>query len=186
MKIQFEDSSGLLNCFAIWQAGSLRSSQNIMKVLKFGGTSVSKAENIEKVVEIVLSAVEKTSCVVVLSAMQGATDALINIAKAARSGDENFRAKIAKELETNHLETAKKLLSENSRDGGIFDFIENRFNELKDLCEGVFLLRELSMRTLDRIVSFGEILSTKIVAAKFNSAGIKNVWCDSRQLRRRN
>ena len=99
---------------------------------------------IEKVIEIVKTAIEKNSCVVVLSAMQGATDALINIAKAAESGDENFREKI-KELETKHFETAQKLLSENSRDGGIFDFIENRFNELKNICEGVFLLRELSV-----------------------------------------
>ena len=140
-----------------------------MKVLKFGGTSVGNAENIEKVIEIVKNEIEKDSCAVVLSAMSGTTDALINIAKAAESGDENFRLKI-KELETKHTETAQKLLSENSRDSGIFDFIENRFNELKNICEGVFLLRELSLRTLDRIVSFGEILSTKIVAAKFNSA----------------
>lgn len=151
-----------------------------MKVLKFGGTSVGNSENIGKVVEIVKNEIEKDSCVVVLSAMSGATDALINIAKTAESGDENFRIKI-KELETKHLETAKNLLGENSQDG-IFDFIENRFNELKNICEGVFLLRELSMRTLDRIVSFGEILSTKIVAAKFNSLGIENVWKDSRQL----
>lgn len=152
-----------------------------MKVLKFGGTSVGSAENIGKVVEIVGNEIEKDSCVVVLSAMSGATDALISIAKTAENGDENFRVKI-KELETKHTETAKNLLGENSHDSSIFDFIENRFNELKNICEGVFLLGELSARTLDRIVSFGEILSTKIVAAKFNSLNIENVWKDSRHL----
>ena len=152
-----------------------------MKILKFGGSSVGSAENIGKVIEIVKNASRADSCAVVLSAMSGATDALINIAKAAESGDENFRVKI-KELETKHTETAHALLGENSQDGGIFDFIENRFNELKNICEGVFLLRELSARTLDRIVSFGEMLSTKIVAAKFNSLGVENVWKDSRQL----
>ena len=151
-----------------------------MKVLKFGGSSVGSAENIEKVIEIIKNASRADSCAVVLSAMSGTTDALINIAKTAESSDENFRVKI-KELETKHLDTARKLFGENSQDG-IFDFIENRFNELKNICEGVFLLRELSLRTLDRIVSFGEILSTKIVAAKFNSLGIENVWKDSRQL----
>ena len=151
-----------------------------MKVLKFGGTSVGNAENIEKVVEIVKNSIEKDSCAVVLSAMSGATDALINIAKTAESGDDNFRVEI-KQLEATHLETAKILLGADSQDG-TFDFIENRFNELKNICEGVFLLRELSARTLDRIVSFGEILSTKIVAAKFNSSGIETVWKDSRQL----
>ena len=151
-----------------------------MKVLKFGGSSVGSAENIGKVIEIIKNASRADSCAVVLSAMSGTTDALINIAKTAESSDENFRVKI-KELETKHLETARKLFGENSQEG-IFDFIENRFNELKNICEGVFLLRELSLRTLDRIVSFGEILSTKIIAAKLNSLGIENFWKDSRQL----
>ncbi len=151
-----------------------------MKVLKFGGSSVGSAEAIEKVVEIVTKTIEKDSCAVVLSAMQSATDALIDIAKTAERGDDSFRGKI-KEIETKHQTTARKLLGENSQNG-VFDFIENRINELKNICEGVFLLRELSARTLDRIVSFGEILSTKIVAAKFNSLGIENVWKDSRGL----
>ncbi len=151
-----------------------------MKVLKFGGSSVGSAEAIEKVVEIVTNSIKEDSCAVVLSAMQSATDALIDIAKTAERGDDGFRAKI-REIETKHQTTARKLLGENSQDG-VFDFIENRINELKNICEGVFLLRELSLRTLDRIVSFGEILSTKIVAAKFNSLGIENVWKDSRQL----
>ncbi|HVE56827.1 MAG TPA: bifunctional aspartate kinase/homoserine dehydrogenase I [Pyrinomonadaceae bacterium] len=151
-----------------------------MKVLKFGGSSVGSAENIEKVVEIVGKAVEKDTCAVVLSAMQGTTDALIDVAKTAERGDDAFRSKI-REIETKHLAATRKLLGENSQDG-VFDFVENRINELRSICEGVYLLRELSLRTLDRIVSLGEILSTKIVSAKFNSLGIENVWKDSRQI----
>ncbi len=151
-----------------------------MKVLKFGGSSVGSAENIARVVGIVAKAIEKDSCAVVLSAMQGATDALIEIAKTAERGDDGFRSQI-KEIETKHQTTARALLGENSQDG-TFDFIENRINELKNICEGIYLLRELSGRTLDRIVSLGEILSTKIVSAKLNSSGIENVWKDSRQL----
>lgn len=151
-----------------------------MKVLKFGGSSVGSSENIEKVVSIVADAVKTKNCIVVLSAMQGTTDGLIEIARAAEGGDDSFRIKI-KELENKHQMTARTLLGENSQDG-VFDFIENRFNELKSICEGVFLLGELSARTLDRIVSFGEILSTKIAAAKFNSLGIENIWKDSRSI----
>lgn len=151
-----------------------------MKVLKFGGSSVGNAENIEKIVEVVGKAIENDGCTVVLSAMQGATDALIEVGKTAEKGDDSFRARI-KELEKKHLTAILALIPENSREP-ILDFIENRFNELKSICEGVYLLRELSARTLDRIVSLGEILSTKIVAAKFNSLGIENVWKDSRQL----
>ena len=65
-----------------------------MKVLKFGGSSVGSAENIEKVIEIVKNSIEKDSCAVVLSAMQGTTDALIETGRLAESGDENFRTKI--------------------------------------------------------------------------------------------
>ncbi len=149
-----------------------------MKVLKFGGSSVGNAGNIEKVIEIVRSATRKDSCAVVLSAMQGTTDALIVVGKSAEKGDDNFRAKI-KEIESKHLSAVHDLLSEQTQNG-ILDFIENRINELKSICEGVYLLRELSPRTLDRIVSLGEILLTKIVSAKFNSLGVENVWKDSR------
>lgn len=151
-----------------------------MKVLKFGGSSVGNAENVEKVVEIVRNSIEEGSCAVVLSAMQGTTDGLIDIAKTAERGDDAFRLKI-RELERKHISTARTLLGENSSDG-VFDFIENRFNELRSICEGVYLLRELSARTLDRVVSFGEILSTKIVSAKFNLLSVENVWKDSRQI----
>ena len=151
-----------------------------MKILKFGGSSVGNAENIEKVVGIVGNAIEKGTCIVVLSAMQGTTDTLIEIAKRAEKGDDAFRSKI-REIEKKHLETARILLGENSSDG-VFDFIENRINELRSICEGVYLLRELSARTLDRVVSFGEILSTKIVSARFNLLGVENVWKDSRQI----
>ena len=151
-----------------------------MKVLKFGGSSVGSAENIEKVIEIVRRSIETDACAVVLSAMQGTTDNLIDAAKTAERGDDSFRAKI-REIDARHQTAARSLLGESSQDG-VFDFIENRINELRNICEGVYLLRELSARTLDRIVSFGEILSTKIAAAKFNALGIENVWKDSRQL----
>ena len=151
-----------------------------MKVLKFGGSSVGNAENIEKVVEIITDAIKKDSCVVVLSAMQGATDALIKTGKLAESGDEKFREKIG-ELEKKHSEAVRALLSISGQ-SGLLSFVEERVNELRKICEGVFLLRELSPRTLDRIVSFGEILSTKIVSAKLDSLGIENVWADSREL----
>jgi len=151
-----------------------------MKVLKFGGSSVGSAENIEKVVEIVVKAIENDFCVVVLSAMQSTTDALIDVGKSAERGDDNFRAKI-KEIENRHLAAARALLAENTSDG-VFDFIENRINELRSICEGVYLLRELSPRTLDRIVSVGEILSTKIFAVKLSSLNVGNVWKDARGL----
>jgi len=112
-----------------------------------------------------------------LSAMHGTTDALIEVGKTAESGDESFREKI-RAIAENHLETIRALMSENA----VANFVKANIAELAQICEGVFLLRELSPRTLDRIVSFGEILSTKIVSAKFDSVSIENVWKDSREL----
>jgi aspartokinase/homoserine dehydrogenase 1 len=151
-----------------------------MKVLKFGGSSVGNAENIEKVIEIVKNAVEKNSCAVVLSAMQGTTDDLIEAGKLAESGDEIFRKKI-NEIKMKHLEAIRTLfLASDQKE--LSDSVKKRLGELERICEGVFLLRELSPRTLDRIVGYGEILSTKIFASKFASLGVENAWKDSREL----
>jgi bifunctional aspartokinase / homoserine dehydrogenase 1 len=151
-----------------------------MKVLKFGGSSVGNAENIGNVIGIVKNSVEKSRCAVVLSAMSGTTDALIEIGNLAESGDEIFRDRIEL-IKHKHLAAIEKLFGE-ADVSEISNFVETCITELKNICEGVFLLRELSPRTLDRIVSFGEILSTKTVSAKFDSLGIENVWVDSREL----
>ena len=60
--------------------------------------------------------------------------------------------------------------------------VKKRCNEIEDICNGVFLLRELSMRTKDTIISYGELLSTQIFAAKLKSLGINNTWKDAREL----
>jgi aspartokinase/homoserine dehydrogenase 1 len=151
-----------------------------MKVLKFGGSSVGSAENIERVVEIVRSATERERCAVVLSAMQGTTDALIETGKSADRGSEIFREKI-KEIEAKHLEAIGALIPVSAQNE-LLSFVKNRIHELENICEGVFLLHELSPRTLDRITAYGEILSTRIVSAKFDSLNIENVWKDSQEL----
>jgi aspartokinase/homoserine dehydrogenase 1 len=155
-------------------------SKNYMKVLKFGGSSVGNAENIEKVVEIIAKTISTDSCAVVLSAMKGTTDALIKLGYAAENGDESFRNELEL-IAQKHLETADALIDTDAR-SNIINFINKRIAEIKNICEGVFLLRELSPRTLDRIVCFGEILSTKIVSAKLESLQIENIWKDSREL----
>ncbi|MDQ4121906.1 MAG: bifunctional aspartate kinase/homoserine dehydrogenase I [Acidobacteriota bacterium] len=151
-----------------------------MKVLKFGGSSVGSAENIEKVIEIVKNSAERNVCAVVLSAMQGTTDALIDAAKTAERRDDSFRAKI-REIENKHFQTLSVLIP-NEEQIEILNFLNKNLDELKSICEGVFLLGELTARSLDRIVSFGELFSTRIFAAKLTSLGISNIWQDSRAL----
>ncbi|HLA95350.1 MAG TPA: aspartate kinase, partial [Pyrinomonadaceae bacterium] len=148
-----------------------------MKVLKFGGTSVGSAENIEKVISIVK---DQGACAVVLSAMSGTTDALIDIGRKAEGGDNGYRLKI-NDLKEKHLAAANGLLPETGNTE-ILEFIENAFSELENICEGVSLLRELSTRSLDRILSYGELISTRMVSAALTARGIDNAWKDSREL----
>ncbi len=151
-----------------------------MKVLKFGGSSVGSAENIEKVVQIVSKAIETDVCAVILSAMQGTTDALIETAQTAMNGGEQFREKI-KQIENTHFVAVRSLVPFENQ-SAILSFLKKRLNELESICEGVFLLRELTPRSLDRIVSFGEILSTGIFAAKCDSLNLQSTSKDSREL----
>ncbi|HTK25005.1 MAG TPA: bifunctional aspartate kinase/homoserine dehydrogenase I [Pyrinomonadaceae bacterium] len=151
-----------------------------MKVLKFGGSSVANAENIRRVAAIVRSSVEAGSCIVVLSALQGTTDALIDLGRSAERGEETYREKIDA-ISKKHYDMIDSLMdgeaSERSR-----GFILQKDEELASTCEGIFLLNELTAKTLDRIVSIGELLSTKIASEFLSSIGIENVWKDSREL----
>lgn len=151
-----------------------------MKVLKFGGSSVANAENINQVVTIVKDAVTKDKIVVVVSALGGITDTLIECGIRASNGDEGYKSKLL-EVEQRHLETVKLLIPV-AEQSSILSWVKKRCNELEDICNGVFLLEELSDRTKDRIVSYGEQISSLILSAKLKAIGIENAWKDSREL----
>ena len=151
-----------------------------MKVLKFGGSSVANAENIEKVVDIVKRAAAADACVVVLSAMQGTTDGLIELGRTAERGDDGFIGQLG-QIRDRHFSAIAKLFDGRNADA-ISDFVAAELDELESIAEGVRRVRELTPKTLDRILSFGEIASTKIVAAKLAADGVENEWHDSRLL----
>ena len=151
-----------------------------MKVLKFGGSSAGSAETIEKVVEIICEARASGPCAVVLSAMQGTTDSLIEAGCSAERGDDGY-IEILSNIGGRHIEAINKLFGEETQ-STVLDFVESTIKELENLCEGVRLIRELSPKTLDRILSFGEMVSSHIVAAKLKTRGLENEWKDSRLL----
>src|SRR5678815_4811780 len=122
-----------------------------MKVLKFGGSSVANAENIQKVVSIVTGNTEPQ--IVVVSALGGVTDALINAGTLAEQTDETYKD-VLKELENKHLDTARALLPV-THQSSCLSMIKQQFNTLEEICNSVFYLKELSLRTKDRIISFG-------------------------------
>lgn len=151
-----------------------------MKVLKFGGSSVASAANIEKVVNIVLAQKETDKIAVVVSAMSGVTDSLLKMATLAASADETYK-KIVEELEQKHLELVRALLPIQQQSATL-SLVKQHLNELESICDGVYLLKELSLRTQDKIVGYGELLSSQIIAAKFQSLNEKQLWVDSRHL----
>jgi bifunctional aspartokinase / homoserine dehydrogenase 1 len=149
-----------------------------MKVMKFGGSSVADAVNITKVAEIVAKAARDDRCIVVLSAMQGTTDMLIDMGRTAERGDDGYIESL-QEIEQRHRTAARILLGDNC---DASEFIDAALIELASITEGVRRVRDLSPKTLDRILSFGEIASTKIFSAKLDAMGLSSEWVDSRRV----
>ena len=151
-----------------------------MQVLKFGGTSVANAENINKVVAIVSGRLKKDKAIVVVSALGGVTDLLLGTATLASEGDETYKDKLTL-IEQRHIDAVKQLIPV-TQQSQLLSLVKKNCNEIEDICNGVFLLRELTPRTKDRISSYGEFISSQIIAAKFNAENIAATWKDSREL----
>jgi bifunctional aspartokinase / homoserine dehydrogenase 1 len=150
-----------------------------MQVLKFGGTSVANAENINKVVAIVKEAIVNHKTVVVVSALGGVTDLLLGAATEAADGNELYKDKLAT-IEQRHIEAVKELIPV-TQQSQLLSLVKKSCNEIEDICNGIFLLRELTPRSKDRIGSYGEWLSSQIITAKFKSDGTAAVWKDARE-----
>ena len=151
-----------------------------MQVLKFGGTSVANAENINKAAQIVSNAVQTMPTVVVVSALGGITDELIHCGLLASAGDESYKEKL-RLIAQRHLDVVK-LLIPITQQSGLLSQVKTKCNEIEDICNGVFLLGELSARTRDKIIGYGELISSLIFSARLNTMGIQNLWKDSREL----
>lgn len=152
-----------------------------MRVLKFGGTSVGSAESIQQVFNILKNYNrKKISFSVIFSAMSGVTNLLVEAGRKASDSDDSYQ-KILKEIEKKHFDTIKKLLDVKTQSKAVAR-IRLLINELEDLLHGVYLLKELSPRTLDLVSSFGERMSTSIIAEYFNEKHLKSDFVDARQL----
>ena len=149
-----------------------------MKVLKFGGTSVANAENIQKTVAIIQRSSEPQ--IVVVSALGGVTDLLIKAGTLAEQSDEAYK-EVLLQLENKHLDTARALLPV-THQSSCLSMVKQQFNELDEICSSVFYLKELSLRTKDRIISFGELLSSKIISAYLLSLNVQHDWIDARKV----
>jgi aspartokinase/homoserine dehydrogenase 1 len=151
-----------------------------MQVLKFGGSSVANAGNISKTVQVIRRAIQKDKTIVVVSALGGMTDTLLQCGHAASVGDESYKDSLTL-IEQRHLDAVRQLIPVASQ-SAVLSMVKKTCNELEDIFKGIFLLRELSARTKDAVVCFGELLSSRILSANLTSQGVENTWKDSREL----
>lgn len=152
-----------------------------MKILKFGGTSVANANNINLVLSIVKKTADtSTKLVVVVSAFSGVTDLLILAASKAASKDSSFR-EVVLQIEEKHKEAIEELII-TSQQKPLLEAINGDINHLKTLLEGCFLLGELSNRTSDAIMGFGELLSSQIIAKAMEQKVQDSGYKDSREI----
>lgn len=133
-----------------------------MKVLKFGGTSVGTADSIKQVAKIVEQESKNERIIVVVSAMSQVTNKLLNASSLAAAGDESYK-NILKEIEEKHFEAVRSLVAIDHQSGVIAN-VKVLLNQLEDVLTGVFLVQELSAKTSDFVVSFGEQLSSILVS----------------------
>ena len=145
--------------------------------MKFGGTSVASPE---KLIDIVRKAVERDRTILVCSAISKCTDTLIRLGKLASERDEKYLAELAALQDRHHAMIASILPAD--RQKAVQETVDGLFDSLKGILHGVFLLGELSPTSLDAVQSFGELFSTKILAAKFSSLGLSCQWIDARDI----
>tara|TARA_Y100001935_G_scaffold224416_1_gene200680 strand:- start:87665 stop:90115 length:2451 start_codon:yes stop_codon:yes gene_type:complete len=151
-----------------------------MIVLKFGGTSVGSAESLKNVKEIVSAKAGKIKQTIVVSALGGVTNKLVDCAFLASSGDESYK-EILSEVEARHINLCNTLIPVSHRSNTITQ-VKLLLNDLEDICRGVFLIQELSPRSSDHILSFGERLSSTIIQDYFLSSGLDSRLLDPRLL----
>lgn len=144
-----------------------------MKVLKFGGTSVGTPDNL-RVVRDILSSGNGEKQVCIVSAFGGVTNLLHECSDLAANGDENYLELLTK-IESRHLETVKELIPVKSQSGTLSK-TKILLNDLEDIMKGIFLIGELSPRSLDRVLSMGETLSSNIIVDFLNAEGLTTDW----------
>lgn len=149
-----------------------------MKILKFGGSSVADAQAIRQTHSIVSQT--EPPLAVVVSALGGITDLLLRTASEAAAQDEQFRQGL-QAIEDRHLQTIRELLPPAAQ-GSVIGRVKTDLNTLETLLEGAFLIGETTPKLLDKIVSYGELLSSFIIASFYRQQGLPAEFVDSREL----
>ena len=141
----------------------------IMKVLKFGGTSVGSVKSILCLKRIVEKEAKKQPIIVVVSALGGITDKLLSTAQMALEGDERYKVEFDAMVKRHHR-MIDTVINDTKKREDVFNAVDVLFEQLKSIYYGVYLIHDLSRKTQDAIVSYGERLSSNITAAIIKNA----------------
>ena len=158
----------------------MQTKTNFMNIIKFGGTSVANSQNIARCIAIIKSKKSTGRTAVVVSALGGVTEVLLNAAIEASLKDKNYKQALA-EVEARHNEVITNLIPEAGQ-VAVTAHVKKELDHLETLLDGCYLLGELSDRTKDLILSFGEILSSYLIAEALKAQGEDALLADSREL----
>ena len=147
-----------------------------MKVLKFGGTSVGSVKSILSLKNIVENEAKSQPIIVVVSALGGITDKLLATSQLALKGDESWKDEFQAMVERHH-KMIDTIITDPRKREQLFNIVDSLFEQLRSIYFGVYLIHDLSKKTQDAIVSYGERLSSNIVATLVQGAK----WYDSRE-----
>src|SRR5271165_3896198 len=152
-------------------------------VMKFGGTSVEDPAAIGRTAGIVAGRVAQGKCpVVVVSAMAKVTDQLLRAAAAAATGDRAGALAISSRLRSRHRDTAAALVKDPAESAALVNLIDQKSDSLDEILRGLAAILELTPRISDLIVSYGERISSRIVAGAFRERGIDAAHVDAREV----
>ena len=140
-----------------------------MKVLKFGGTSVGSVKSILCLKRIVEKEAKHQPVIVVVSALGGITDKLLSTAQMALDGDETYKIEFDAMVDRHH-QMVDKIITDPKKREDLFNAVDSLFEQLKSIYYGVYLIHDLSAKTQNAIVSYGERLSSNITAALIKNA----------------
>ncbi|OUS01875.1 bifunctional aspartate kinase/homoserine dehydrogenase I [Flavobacteriales bacterium 33_180_T64] len=150
-----------------------------MNVLKFGGTSVGSTKNINSVISILDDCSKKDKVICVVSAVGGITDKLLKAGELAQNKNKGYVSEFETITQIHHSILLELIPSENTT---ISNQLNDKLQDLKNLLDGIFLINELSLKTSDKLVSYGELLSSFIIAETMKKRGINCMRKNSQEL----
>lgn len=151
-----------------------------MKILKFGGSSLASFHCVDTIVAIVEKETNEHKVVLVVSALEGITDLLLDAGQLAAIQNPGYHT-ILSVIENKMLNYTRSLLPVTTQSATL-SMVKQYVNQIEDICDGICTLKEMSARTSDMLLAYGELITSKVISEHMRAVGIKHVWFDARDV----